>query len=67
LAFRRNLLCVAPFGGVAFFWFAHAQKAATDAERFVGASRALNRALTHGDAAATVWLEQVSDAEYNGR
>jgi quercetin dioxygenase-like cupin family protein len=24
-------------------------------------------ALTHGDAAATVWLEQVSDAQYNGR
>lgn len=24
-------------------------------------------ALTHGDAAATAWLEQVSDAQYNGR
>ena len=37
----RNLLCVAALGGVAFLWFAHAQNAATDAERFVGASRAL--------------------------
>ena len=140
LSLGRNLLCVAALGGVAFFWAAHAQNAATDAERFVGASRALEAegwrvsrrwfeagartawhrhpgaqilfvekgrarvqdrgaalrelatgetyytapnvehwhgatpdneftqgALTHGDAGATVWLEQVSDAQYNGR
>ena len=135
-----NLLCVSAFVGVSFFWVAHAQNASTDAERFVGASRALEAegwrvsrrwfeagartawhrhagaqilfvekgraraqerggslhelatgetfytapnvehwhgatpdseftqgALTHGDASATVWLEQVSDAQYAGR
>ena len=41
LVLGRNLLCVAALSGVAFFWFAHAQNASTDAERFVGASRAL--------------------------
>jgi quercetin dioxygenase-like cupin family protein len=140
MAVGRNLLCVAALGGVAFFWFAHAQNASTDAERFVGASRSLEAegwrvsrrwfeagartawhrhtgaqilfvekgraraqerggrlrelatgetfytapnvehwhgatpdseftqgALTHGDATGTVWLEQVSDAQYAGR
>ena len=135
-----NLLCVSALVGVSAFWVAHAQNASTDAERFVGASRALEAegwrvsrrwfeagartawhrhagaqilfvekgraraqerggslhelatgetfytapnvehwhgatpdseftqsALTHGDAADTVWLEQVSDAQYNGR
>ena len=133
-------LCVSAFAGVSVFWVAHAQNASTDAERFVGASRALEAegwrvsrrwfeagartawhrhpgaqilfvekgraraqerggslhelatgetfytapnvehwhgatpdseftqgALTHGDASATVWLEQVSDAQYAGR
>jgi quercetin dioxygenase-like cupin family protein len=140
LVLGRNLLCVAALGGVSMFWLAHAQNAATDAERFVGASRALEAegwrvsrrwfeagartawhrhpggqilfvekgrarvqeragklrelstgetyytapnvehwhgatpdseftqgALTHGDATATAWLEQVGDAQYNGR
>jgi quercetin dioxygenase-like cupin family protein len=140
LIFGRHLLCVAALGGVSAFWLAHAQNAATDAERFIGVSRALEAegwrvsrrffeagartawhrhpggqilfvengrarlqerggallelatgethytapnvdhwhgatpnseltqgALTHGDAAATAWLEQVTDAEYNGR
>ena len=140
LIFGRRLLCVAALGGVSVFWLAHAQNAATDAERFTGVSRALEAegwrvsrrffeagartawhrhpggqilfvekgrarvqergrallelatgethytspnvehwhgatpaseftqgALTHGDAAATAWLEQVTDAEYNGR
>ena len=40
-AVLRNLFCVAALAGVSVFWFAHAQNAATDAERFVGASRAL--------------------------
>jgi quercetin dioxygenase-like cupin family protein len=135
-----NLLCVSALVGVSVFWVAHAQNASTDAERFVGASRALEAegwrvsrrwfeagartawhrhpgaqvlfvekgrarvqerggslhelatgetfytapnvahshgatpdseftqgALTHGDAAATVWLEQVNDAQYAGR
>jgi len=136
----RNLLCVSALAGVSVFWVAHAQNASTDAERFVGASRALEAegwrvsrrwfeagartawhrhpgaqilfvekgrarvqerggslhelatgetfytapnvehwhgatpdseftqgALTHGDASATAWLEQVSDAQYAGR
>lgn len=136
----RRLACVAALGGVSMFWLAHAQNAATDAERFVGESRSLEAegwrvsrrwfdagartawhrhpggqvlfveqgrarvqvrgaalrelatgeshytppnvehwhgatpdseftqgALTHGDAAATVWLEQVSDDQYRGR
>lgn len=136
----RRLASVAALGGVSMFWLAHAQNSATDAERFVGASRALEAegwrvsrrwfeagartawhrhpggqvlfvengearvqerggallelatgeshytaanvehwhgatpdseftqgALTHGDAAATVWLEQVSDEQYRGR
>ena len=136
----RNLLCAAALAGVSVFWLAHAQNAPTDAERFVGASRALEAegwrvsrrwfeagartawhrhpgaqilfvekgrarvqerggalhelktgetfytapnvehwhgatpdseftqgALTHGDATGTVWLEQVSDAQYAGR
>ena len=136
----RNLFCVAALAGISAFWVAHAQNAATDAERFVGASRALEAegwrvsrrwfeagartawhrhpgaqvlfvekgraraqerggplrelatgdtfytapnvehwhgatpddeftqgALTHGDATGTVWLEQVSDAQYAGR
>jgi len=135
-----NLLCVSALVGVSVFWVAHAQNASTDAERFVGASRALEAegwrvsrrwfeagartawhrhpgaqvlfvekgrarvqerggplhelatgetfytapnvehwhgatpdseftqgALTHGDASATAWLEQVSDAQYAGR
>ena len=37
----RQLACVAAFGGVAIFWVAHAQTAATDAARFTGVSRAL--------------------------
>ena len=41
MAVGRHLLYVAALGGVAFFWLAHAQNAATDAERFVGVSRAL--------------------------
>ena len=36
----RKLLCVAAFGGLSVYWLAHAQDA-TDAERFTGASRAL--------------------------
>jgi quercetin dioxygenase-like cupin family protein len=135
-----DLLCVSALVGVSVIWVAHAQNASTDAERFVGASRALEAegwrvsrrwfeagartawhrhpgaqvlfvekgrarvqergaslhelatgetfytapnvehwhgatpdseltqgALTHGDASATVWLEQVSDAQYAGR
>lgn len=140
LVLERKLLCVSALVGVSVFWFAHAQNASTDAERFVGASRALEAegwrvsrrwfeagartawhrhpgaqilfvekgrarvqerggalhqlatgetfytapnvehwhgatpdseftqgALTHGDASATAWLEQVSDAQYAGR
>lgn len=140
LRLGSKLFCVAALGGIASFWVAHAQNTATDAERFVGASRALEAegwrvsrrwfeagartawhkhagaqilfvergraraqerggplrelatgatfytapnvehwhgatpdseltqgALTQGDAAATVWLEQVSDTQYSGR
>ena len=37
----RNLLCVAALGGLSIYWLAHAQNAATDADRFTGVSRAL--------------------------
>jgi quercetin dioxygenase-like cupin family protein len=39
--FARHVACVAALGGVSFFWLAHAQVSATDAERFTGVSRAL--------------------------
>ncbi len=39
--FGRKLLCVAALGGLSLYWLAQAQNAATDADRFTGASRAL--------------------------
>ena len=37
----RTLLCVAALGGLSLYWFAHAQSAATDADRFTGVTRRL--------------------------
>lgn len=37
----RNLVCVAALATVSVYWLAHAQNAPTDADRFTGASRAL--------------------------
>ena len=75
----RNLLCVAALAGVSLYWLSHAQSA-SDADRFTGASRALEAEgwrvsrrwflqveLSRGDASETVWLEKVSDSEYAGR
>ena len=140
VARARQLACVAALGGLTVYWLAQAQNAETDAERFTGASRALEAegwrvsrrwfergartawhrhsggqlllaeqgrarvqdrggtlhelatgesyytpagvehwhgatpdseltqaALTRGEAAETVWLEQVTDDQYSGR
>jgi quercetin dioxygenase-like cupin family protein len=37
----RKLLCVAALGGLSLYWLAHAQNAATDADRFTGVTRRL--------------------------
>ncbi len=37
----RKLLCVTALGGLSLYWLAHAQNAATDADRFTGVTRRL--------------------------
>jgi quercetin dioxygenase-like cupin family protein len=37
----QRLLCVAALGAVSTYWLAHAQNAATDADRFTGVTRRL--------------------------